>query len=106
MPSARAEIQPSSASTFKWRLTVDCGACSTAQRSATVSSRPSSRRSARARVGSASDPIQRSMPTLVASPNDPFIRMKSYSNARGPSMWPPRGDLFDPAPLFGQSPRR
>ena len=49
---ARA-TQPASASVFRCRLTVDCGSCSTAQSSATVSSCGSSSHSIRHRVASA-----------------------------------------------------
>ena len=48
------DTQPASASVFRWRLTVDCGSCSTAHSSDTVSSCRSSTSSIRQRSGSAS----------------------------------------------------
>src|SRR5262245_47158774 len=52
VPSERARTQPASASTFRCRLTVDCGSWTTPHSSATPSSWRSSRRSSRRRVGS------------------------------------------------------
>src|SRR5438876_210421 len=52
VPSRRELTQSPSASVFRWRLTVDCGNCTTSQSSETVSSRPSKTESMRTRIGS------------------------------------------------------
>ena len=82
VPSARAEIQPLSASAFRCRLTVDCGSCMMPHSSDTVSSCRSSSSRIRLRVVSASAERWSSMAGGRATAINPLIRIKGYIERR------------------------
>ena len=82
VPSARAEIQPLSASAFRWRLTVDWGSCMMPHSSDTVSSWRSSNSRMRLRVVSARAERWSRIAGGRAMAINPSIRIKGY-NADG-----------------------